>query len=235
MTLSKTAVITGAGQGMGRAIALKFAEHGYHVGLVGRTKDKLDAVASEIKALDQTASVHPIDVTDHAQISQLAKSFQGKAIDLLVNCAGEALIKPFEETTADDWNRLLSINLTGPFLVTQALLPSIRQSENASVVNIGSIATTGGFAGITAYSAAKTGLLGLTRSLAAELSDDEIRVVLLNPGPVDTPMRWEATPDFDRKMVLDPTAIAETIWWLASLPKGTTTSEFLLRSVHLQL
>jgi NAD(P)-dependent dehydrogenase (short-subunit alcohol dehydrogenase family) len=119
--------------------------------------------------------------------------------------------------------------------MTQALLPSIRQSENASIINIGSVAATGGYSGITAYTAAKTGLLGFTRSLSAELQKDEIRVVMLNPGPADTPMRWAATPEFDRKMVLAVETIADTIWWLASLPKGTTTSEFLLRSLHLEL
>ena len=233
MTLSKTAVITGAGQGIGRAIALKFAEGGFHIVLVGRTREKLEAVAAQIKGMEQTASVHAMDVTDHSQAGHLAESLQDKPVDLLVNCAGEALIKSIEETTEADWNRLLSINLTGPFLMVKALLPSIRQSENASIINIGSVAATGGFAQITAYTAAKTGLLGFTRSLGAELRKDEIRVVMLCPGPADTPMRWAATPDFDPKMVLAAETIADTIWWLASLPRGTTTSEFLLRSIHL--
>ena len=106
MTTVRTAVITGAGQGMGRAIALKFAQGGFHIALVGRTKEKLEAVATQIKELGQTASVHAMDVTDHERVRNLAESLRGKPVDLLINCAGEALIKPFEETTeeeAEEW------------------------------------------------------------------------------------------------------------------------------------
>ena len=183
MTTSKTAVVTGAGQGMGRAIALMLAGHGIHVVLVGRT-------------------------------------------------AGEALIKPIEETTDADWDRILSINLKGPFLMARALLPLLRKSENASIINIGSKATLGSFGGITAYSASKTGLLGLTRSLSAELRQEEIRVVILCPGPADTPMRWAATPEIDPHVLITPEVVADTVWMLVSLPRGTTTDEFLLQSMH---
>jgi NAD(P)-dependent dehydrogenase (short-subunit alcohol dehydrogenase family) len=228
----KVAVVTGAGQGMGRAIALKFAANDVHVVLVGRTQEKLIRVADEITALGGTSTLRALDVSNAAQVQQLAASLDGQPVDMLVNCAGEALIKPLEATTVEDWDRILNINLKGPFLLAQNLLPLLRQSDNASIVNIGSKASIGGFPEIAAYTAAKTGLVGLTRSLAAELRPHGIRVVILCPGPADTPMRWAATPDHDPNSLVQPETIAETVWLLVSLPRGVTTSEFLLQSVE---
>jgi NAD(P)-dependent dehydrogenase (short-subunit alcohol dehydrogenase family) len=234
MAKTRVAVVTGAGQGMGRSVALKFAENGIDVVLVGRTAKKLESVAEEISALGQNATVKALDVTDGVQVQSLAESLQGTRVDLLVNCAGEALIKPIEETTEAEWDLVLTTNLKGPFLMVRALLPLLRQSDDASIINIGSKAALGSFPGITAYTASKTGLLGFTRSLAAELREEEIRVVLLCPGPADTPMRWAATPDFDPKLAIAPETIADSVWWLVSLPKGVTTGEVLLQSIHFE-
>jgi len=228
----KMAVVTGAGQGMGRATALKFAAQSWHVVLVGRTQEKLESVAAEIAALGGKAIVHILDVAQSDQVRALAETLGDQTVDLLVNCAGESLIKPLEEVTDEDWERILSINLKGPFLLCRALLPHFRRSENATIINIGSKTSMGGFGGVSVYSAAKTGLLGFTRSLAAELKTEQIRVVLVAPGPADTPMRWAATPDYDTELLIQPEVVAEAIWWLASLPRGATTSEFLLQSVN---
>jgi NAD(P)-dependent dehydrogenase (short-subunit alcohol dehydrogenase family) len=124
------------------------------------------------------------------------------------------------------------MNLKGPFLMTQALLPLLRKSRNASIINIASKVALKGYGTVTAYTAAKAGLLGFTRSLAAELRDEEIRVVALCPGPVDTPMRWQATPDYDRKLVIQAETVADLMWQLVTLPRGVTTGEVLLQSVY---
>ncbi|MBC7871897.1 MAG: SDR family oxidoreductase [Chitinophagaceae bacterium] len=228
----KMAIITGAGQGMGRATALTFAKQGWHVGLVGRTQEKLDLVAGEIAALGGESTVYQLDVAQSHEVSALAESLADHTVDLLVNCAGESLIKPLEEVTDADWERILGINLKGPFLLCRALLPHLRRSENGTIVNIGSKTSMDGFGGVSVYSAAKTGLLGFTRSLASELKTEQIRVVLLAPGPANMPMRWAATPDYDPEMLIQPETVAEAVWWLASLPRGTITSEFLLESAN---
>jgi NAD(P)-dependent dehydrogenase (short-subunit alcohol dehydrogenase family) len=228
MTSKPTLVISGAGQGLGRATALHFAQHGWHCVLVGRTLSKLETVAQEIAHLSGTASAYELDVTDARAIQTFATTLQ--QVDCLVNSAGISLIKPIEESTLDDWDMILNANLKAPFLMTQALLPHLRKSDNASIINIGSKTSMTGFSGVSIYTAAKTGLLGLTRSMAAELRPENIRVVLLAPGPMDTPMRWSATPDYDRKLIIEPTTIAETIYWLANLPNGVTTNEFLVQS-----
>jgi NAD(P)-dependent dehydrogenase (short-subunit alcohol dehydrogenase family) len=229
--MTQTIVITGAGQGIGRATALTFAAHGWRLHLVGRTAAKLDSTAERAQALGGDAITHPFDLTDSAALSAFAAGLGDATIDVLLNCAGEALIKPLADTTDAEWARILAINLTAPALLSRALLPHLQRSANASIINIGSMTAMKGFTGVTAYTAAKTGLLGFTRSLAAELRES-VRVVMLAPGPADTPMRWAATPDYDPNLLITADTIAQAIWWLANLPRGTTTSEFLLQSVN---
>ncbi len=230
--VGKIAVITGAGGGMGRSISLKLAANGIHVVLVGRTKEKLDTVAGEIETLGGTSTVYPLDVTDSAQVRKLADSLAGKPLDILVNCAGDWLIKPVEETTDEELDYVLSVNLKGPYIMVRALLPLIRQSENASIINIGSLTAVDGFAGVSAYSASKWGLRGFTNSLAEEVRGEAVRVVMLSPSPADTPMRWAASPDIDPAMLVQPETIADTVWFLVSLPKGVVTSNFRLESLY---
>ncbi len=225
------AVITGAGQGIGRAVALRLAAGGMHTVLVGRTAEKLERVAAEISEAGGAASVETLDVTDGKAVLALAGRL-GERVDVLVNSAGEALIKTVDETSDADWARILTVNLTAPFLMTRALLPLLRQSDNASIINIGSKTAHIGVSEVAAYSAAKTGLLGFTRALAAELKPEGIRAVLLSPGPADTPMRWAATPDYDRSFLIQPEAVAEMVWHLINLPRGTTTGDILLQAVN---
>jgi 3-oxoacyl-[acyl-carrier protein] reductase len=229
------AVITGAGQGMGRAIALKLAGMGVHCVLVGRTAGKLEAVAREIEKINGNATVIAADLTEVAQVERVRQHIASitRQVDMLINCAGEAFIRKIDETQPEELARVLAINLTAPYLTTQALLPMLRRSPNASIVTVVSkVATKGYGAGVTAYTAAKTGLLGFTRALAAELVGEEIRVIALNPGPVDTPMRRAATPHFDPKTIINAETIANLVAYVVTLPRGTTTGELLIHSMH---
>jgi len=225
---SRQVVVVGAGQGMGKAIALKLASQQIKVYLVGRTKSKLDAVATLIEAAGGAASVFPADVTIEGALDTLKAQLEGK-LDMLVNCAGEALLKTFDETTFEDWNRILSVNLNTAYLTTHALLPLLRQSENASIILLSSKVALKGYP-VVAYTAAKTGLMGFARSLNFSLREEHIRVVALCPGPADTPMRWAASPGMDRSLIISPEAIAETVSLLVNLPRGTTTGEILIQS-----
>jgi NAD(P)-dependent dehydrogenase (short-subunit alcohol dehydrogenase family) len=228
------AVIAGAGQGLGRAVALTFAAHGIDVVLVGRTASKLESVAAEVRALGRSPRVFPLDVTRSEQVQQLKADLlaAGPRIDMLINCVGEAFLMPVEGTTDADWERILGANLKGPFLMVRELMPLLRASDNASIINVSSKVALKGYGTVTAYSAAKAGLVGFTRSLADELREDEIRVVALCPGPMDTPMRWAATPDFDRKVVIDPDAVAATVLLVVQLPRGVSMGEVLIESLH---
>ncbi len=229
---NKIAVVTGAGSGMGRAIAHKLAANSVHVVLVGRTLAKLDAVANEIMHAGGSALAYPLDVTDPDQIRALADSLANAPVDMLINCAGDWLIKSAEETTPADLDHILAANLKGPYLMAQALIPLLRQSQNASIINIGSSTSMQSHPMVTAYTAAKTGLRGLTGSLAEELKPDLIRVILLAPGPADTPMRDAASPDMPKDQRVPVATIAAMVWALVSLPQGITTSDFMLHSLR---
>jgi NAD(P)-dependent dehydrogenase (short-subunit alcohol dehydrogenase family) len=232
------AIITGAGQGMGRAIALKLARGGYEVMLVGRTRAKLEQVQAEIDRLGCPSHVYPLDVTVGQQVEQMRQELERTAgqVDVLVNGAGQALIASLEDTGEADWDRIITVNLKGPFLMVRALLPLLRKSPNAMIINIASkVALSNYHEHVAAYTAAKTGLLGFTRALAAELHKEGIRVVGLCPGPVDTPMRWAATPDHDPRQVIDAETIADTVMHLVQLPKGVTMGEILIQSINYDL
>jgi NAD(P)-dependent dehydrogenase (short-subunit alcohol dehydrogenase family) len=237
--LKPIAVVTGAGQGMGRAIALKLAGNGYQVVLIGRTLAKLEQVRDEIEQVTGTPPrVYSLDVTVGAQVDQMRQDLEGAAaqVDVLVNGAGEALIATLEDTSEADWDRVLAINLKGPFLMVRALLPLLRKSPNAMIINVASkVALSSYHSEVAAYTAAKTGLMGFTHALAAELREDGIRVVGLCPGPVDTPMRWAATPDHDPRQVIDVDTIADTMMYLVQLPKGVTMGEILIQSINYDL
>jgi short-subunit dehydrogenase len=200
--------------------------------LVGRTEAKLQATANEILAAGGQCHVFPADLTQDNALAPLTQHLdtQHVSLDILVHCAGEAMIKPISETSIADFNRIIAINLTTAFTATHGLLPFIRASENPSIILISSKTALRGYGGVAAYSAAKAGVVGFARSLAVELRPERIRVATLCPGPVDTPMRWAATPNFDREWVISSNTIAEFIWHVANMPRGTMTGEVLLQS-----
>lgn len=229
--MNRTAVITGAGQGTGRAIALRFAEAGVYCHLVGRTERKLRGVADEIAALGGAASVHALDVTDDAAVADFGRALPEECVDILVNCAGDWLIASMDDTGNEQLDHILRVNLRAPYILSRTLLPSLRRSDNASIINIGSLAAAISVPMVSAYTAAKVGLKGLTGSLAAELKPDRIRVVMISPGPADTPMRAAASPGIDKSVLVQPETIAVMAQAVASLPRGITTSDFVLYSM----
>ncbi len=227
----RTAVITGAGQGMGRAIALRFAAAGIKPVLVGRTQSKLRAVADEISALGGQSSVHALDLTDDAAVAELGAALDGGTVDILINCAGDWLISLMADTSNEQLDHILRVNLRAPYILSRTLLPNLRRSDNASIINIGSIVTALSVPTVTAYTAAKVGLKGLTGSLAAELRPERIRVVMISPGPADTPMRAAASPGIDKSILVRSETIADMMLTVVSLPPGITTSDFTLHSM----
>lgn len=226
--MPRTAVVIGAGQGMGRAVALKFARNGIHVFLVGRTRSKLEAVAAQIAAEGGHSVVFPADVTQANALDGLAAEL-GASVDILVNCAGEALMNSFDDTTFEDWQRIIAENMTTSFVATKTLLPYLRKSENPSIVLVASKVALKP-ASVVAYSAAKAGLVGFARSLSLVLQNDAVRVVPLCPGPTDTPMRWAATPNMDPNLTISADTVAETVWYIVNLPRGTTVGEIVVQT-----
>ncbi len=138
-------------------------------------------------------------------------------VDILVNSQGESLIKPTVETSLEELDRLLQVNLRSVFLTCQAVLPYMLKQKSGHIFNISSRAGITGAASIAAYTATKAGVIGLSKALAIELKPHNIKVNVICPAPMDTPMRWKATPEFDPSKVIKPEIVAQIVVLLASM------------------
>ena len=186
----KTALVTGASQGIGRAIALSLAAEGARVVLAARNADKLAAVAGEIAAAGGEAHPYPLDIASEASVKETAKAALAAhgVIDILINNAGitrDGLMMRMKRT---DWDEVLNTNLTGTFLLTQALLPAMVKARWGRIVSITSVVGQAGQAGQVNYAASKAALLGFTRSLAREVASRAITVNAVAPGYIETAM-----------------------------------------------
>jgi NAD(P)-dependent dehydrogenase (short-subunit alcohol dehydrogenase family) len=196
----KTALVTGAGRGIGLATAKRFRAEGWRVALLDIDDALLGNAMAQLASPDATLALHG-DVADgafvHAAIRRTAARF-GR-LDALVNNAGTAVFKPILETTLEEWNRVLAVNLTGPFLATQAAAPIMAEGGGGAVVNITSISGLRASTLRVAYGTSKAGLAHLTKQQAVELGTLGIRVNAVAPGPVDTAMAKAVhTPEIRR-------------------------------------
>lgn len=186
----KRAVVTGAGKGIGRSIALALAEAGADVVVSARTASDLEQLTREIQALGHRALAVTCDVTDGEQVQAMAKTaLEGLGgIDILINNAGNAGSHKLINHPDELWHRMLAVNLTSVYYVSKAFLPTLVEQRSGRIINIASIASRVGSRYIAAYTASKHGVLGLTRALATEMLPYNITVNAICPGYVDTPL-----------------------------------------------
>lgn len=188
--VGKRAVVTGAGRGIGRSIALALADAGADVAVSARTVNDIEALVAEIQAIGRQGVGVTCDVTDPVQVQHMmtmvTKGLGG--IDILVNNAGNAGSHKFLNHPDELWQRMLAVNLTSIYYVTKAFVPTLINQRSGRIINIASIASRVGGQYIAAYTAAKHGALGLTRALAVELLPYNITVNAICPGYVNTPM-----------------------------------------------
>jgi NAD(P)-dependent dehydrogenase (short-subunit alcohol dehydrogenase family) len=186
----RRAVVTGAGRGIGRDIALALARQGADLALAARTMDEITHVADEIRTLGRAALAVPCDVTDPQAVENLAAAVRERmgSPHILVNNAGAAGSHKFLGHPDELWHRMLDVNLTSAYYVTKAFAPAMVEQRWGRIITIASVASRVGGRYIAAYTAAKHGVLGLTRALAAELVAYNITVNAICPGYVDTPM-----------------------------------------------
>jgi NADP-dependent 3-hydroxy acid dehydrogenase YdfG len=225
------ALITGAGSGIGRATALAFAEAGIDLALVGRSAEKLNAVAAEAGKTGVEVKVYPLDLTMveqvKAKMTAIATDFG--TLDILVNNAGMGRTGELSTLSLEDWQKMINLNLTSVLQCIQGVLPGMRDRHSGIIINIASIAAHQAFPGWGAYSVSKAGLLCLSKILAAEERAHGIRVVTVSPGAVNTPI-WDADtmPDFDRSAMLTPELIAQSILHTALLPPQAAIEELVI-------
>lgn len=194
----KTAVVTGASRGLGRAMALALGEAGAKLALAGRNRDKLAETQKLARDKGAEAEVFIADVREEEQVDKLAKDVAARfgGAHILINNAGTAVRKNLADFSLEEWKLVVGTNLTGAFLVSRAFIPHMKKAKWGRIINITSIMAHIGSPGRGAYCASKSGLLALTKCLALELVGDNINVVAISPGFYETdltaPLRADA-------------------------------------------
>lgn len=231
---NRTVLITGAGDGIGRAAARTFAAHGATVVLLGRTVAKLEAVYDEIvTAGHPQPAIYPMDLegahsANYEEMAERIEDQLGRLDGLLHNAGRLGYLTPLEQYDAEEWSRVLQVNLTAPFLITRACLPLLRRSDDASVVFTSSSVGRRGRAYWGAYAVSKFGVEGLMQTLADELeSQQNIRVNTLNPGATRTAMRAMAYPGEDPMSIPAPDEIMPAYLFLMGPDSRSVTGQAL--------
>ncbi|WP_411835074.1 3-ketoacyl-ACP reductase [Peribacillus frigoritolerans] len=190
----KTALITGAGRGIGRATAIALAKEGVHLGLIGLTMSNLEKVTAELEQYDVNVSAATADVADLEAVHQAVEHIKSDlgSIDILINNAGIAKFGGFLDLTPEEWENIIQVNLMGVYNVTRAVLPDMIERKSGDIVNISSTAGQKGAPVTSAYSASKFAVLGLTESLMLEVRKHNIRVTALTPSTVATDLAIES-------------------------------------------
>ncbi len=235
MDRQRVALVTGATEGIGRALAFALGKAGWSVGVCARTGARVTDLLRDLAAADVTAAGLPCDVSDAAQVEALMAHVTERlgSIDTLINNAGVLYGKPILELTLEEWDRTFAVNMRALFLMSRAVIPSMRERGAGNIVNIASLAGRNGFAGGTAYSASKHAVLGFSKSLMMEERKNGIRVIAVCPGSVATPMLADQPMlPVNADRILQPEDVANTIVAALELPNRAMVSELDIRPTN---
>ncbi|EZT61321.1 SDR family oxidoreductase [Staphylococcus aureus] len=225
----KVAVVTGAGSGIGEAIATLLHEEGVKVILAGRNKDKLQNVANQLA--QDSVKVVPTDVTKKEEVDELIKIAQQTfgGLDIVINSAGQMLSSKITDYQVDEWDSMIDVNIKGTLYTAQAALPTMLEQSSGHLINIASISGFEVTKSSTIYSATKAAVHTITQGLEKELAKTGVKVKSISPGMVDTAITAAYNPT-DRKK-LEPQDIAEAVLYALTQPKHVNVNEITVRPV----
>ncbi|EOZ4505751.1 SDR family oxidoreductase [Staphylococcus aureus] len=225
----KVAVVTGAGSGIGEAIAILLHEEGVKVILAGRNKDKLQNVANQLA--QDSVKVVPTDVTKKEEVDELIKIAQQTfgGLDIVINSAGQMLSSKITDYQVDEWDSMIDVNIKGTLYTAQAALPTMLEQSSGHLINIASISGFEVTKSSTIYSATKAAVHTITQGLEKELAKTGVKVTSISPGMVDTAITAAYNPT-DRKK-LEPQDIAEAVLYALTQPKHVNVNEITVRPV----
>jgi 3-oxoacyl-[acyl-carrier protein] reductase len=231
----KKAIITGGSRGLGKATALAFAKLGIDIAITGRNKEKLEETVSVLKTLGVNAFYEIFDVGNYEEVKVGIKNCISKlgTVDILVNNAGIAAFGSFNEMEVRIWENIIQTNVMGMYYVTKEVLPYLIDKNEGDIVNIASTAGLNGNANISAYSASKFAVIGLSESLMKEVRKNNIRVVTLTPSTIATDMALDlGITDGNAEKVLQPEDFAELIVAGLKLPRRAMMANASLWSTN---
>lgn len=226
----KVAIVTGASKGIGKAIAVALADAGAKIVLAARTPQTVEDVAAELRETGANATAVPTDVTDIDAVQNLVQrtleTYQN--LDILINNAGSGKFGTVTDFDPSDWDNVINSNLKGVYLCAKYALPHLLAQGGGQIINVLSIAAKVAFPASSAYCAAKAGALALTKVLAAEVRDQNIRVTAVLPGSVETPF-WDDIPQHpDFEKMLKPEHVANAVLSVCQQPVGMVTEEIVV-------
>jgi len=227
----KTAIVTGASRGIGRAISIALAQHGVNLALNSRSMESLKETLKEVEALGVDALPCPANIADPNSPAEIVKKtvdhFGG--IDILINNAGIVIPRHIAETPTDEWDLHMAINARAPFLMCREAIPYLKKSKAATIINISSVVGKKGYVNQGAYTASKHALMGMTKVLAQEVHGDDIRVHVISPGGVATEMVQKARPDLDTSELITPEDIVDIVMFLLTHRGNAVIDEISVR------
>lgn len=221
----KTAVVTGASRGIGKAVALELLDAGFFTALCARNEKSLNCLADDLASFSGNFTTSQFDVSCEEDVEKFAARLarEGKRVDVLVNNAGVVHVGPVEETAADEWDEIMAVNAKGVFLMVKHCLPLM--GAGSHIVNIGSNASKKGFPGWAAYCASKFAVLGFTNSIREEMRDRGIRVSAVLPGPTRTGVWDSLDGNWDFSKMMGPEVTAKVVLSVVSQPDGASVDE----------
>jgi 3-oxoacyl-[acyl-carrier protein] reductase len=228
-----TALVTGAGRGIGRAIATTLAAEGATVVLVARTKSELEDVRNEIEAAGGKAIALPADITREEEVANVFRTVgeQYDRLDILVNNAGIGRFAPVKELSAADFDAMWNVNMRGLFLCTQHAVKMMERRKSGVIVNISSLAGKNAFVNGAGYAATKWALMGFSKCLMLEVREHQIRVITMCPGSVDTDFSPRIRTTASEKLI-HPQDVADTLLAAITLPERSMVSEIDIRPTN---